>query len=71
MVAVLGLFWRMDKTIGRAEEGVPAAMGSMGKASEKGGMKGGLWAGGDEDLVAPRPFPQAHSMAAWSGPGVP
>ena len=30
-VAILGLFWRMDKAIGRAEEGVSAAMGSMGK----------------------------------------
>ena len=38
-VAILGLFWMMDKAIGRAEEGVSAAMGSMGKASEKGGVK--------------------------------
>lgn len=45
-------------------------MGSMGKASEK-GMRGGLWAGGDEGLVTPWSFPQAHSMAVWSGPGAP
>ena len=32
-VAILGLFWRMDKAIGRAEEGVSAAMGSMGFSS--------------------------------------
>lgn len=37
-VAVLGP-WKMDKTVGRAEEGSSAAMGSMGKVLEKGGVR--------------------------------
>ena len=70
-VAVLGP-WRVKKTIGRAEEGISAALRSTGKASEKGGLWGeGLWAGVHEGLMTPRPRPQAHSMAAWSGPGAP
>lgn len=67
-VAVIGS-WGMNKTIRTAE--LISVARKYGESLRERRHEGDRWVGGNEGLVTTLPFPQAHSMAVWSGPGLP